>query len=567
MPTDAANGLTTFSLHATEDAASGTIEQLREESAAHAGLAASDDSTGATENPEAAARRYLAQALDSAAVPSLTAPQAAGTTSRFKAISTETIPLTGTQMVKFRQTLHDIPVYGSLVTVELDESNALVSLESTLGTPEGVDPVASVSPAEARTAAESAPDGYTPTSMDAVPKLHYYFDVPTSTWRLVYILEDVPVTLDRSGESESGQRPLEPPRFVDYVVDAHDGQVVAVLPRTPSVASGEEQKALDAFGAERTFLASTNEDGNLVLVDPVLNVETYDFGFKDPTTTPGLPGDDITYPPDWTPAAVSGHANAAAVSDYMRTVLLRNNIDDQGGAMVSTINCVVVDADDGEQEWHNAFWTGQLKQMVYGQVRRGEELRTLAANIDVVAHEMFHGVTDSTARLEYHVQSGAMNESYSDIFGTIVANRGNDDPRTWDWNLGENLFVGDEPLRDLSDPPRFGDPAHMDDFVVKPDDRGGDWGGVHTNSGIHNKAAYNLLTAENDDGTLALTADESAAVFYLALTQRLSRTSQFIDSRRAAVTSARSLFRNLPTEELERKVAAVENAFEAVGIR
>jgi Zn-dependent metalloprotease len=567
MPTDATNGLTSFSLHATEDA-SGTIDQLREESAASIGLAAEDAGGSSAVNPETAARRFLSQALESASVPSLAAPEAAGATSRFKAISTETIPLTGTNIVKFRQTLHDIPVYGSLVAVELDESNALVSLESTLGTPEGVDPVASVSPAQARAVAESAPDGYTPTSLDAVPKLHYYFDTQASAWRLVYILEDVPVTLDRSDDSAGdGQRPLEPPRFVDYVIDAHDETVVAVLPRTPSVASGEEQTALDAFGVERTFLASKNDDGNLVLVDPVHNVETYDFGFKDPTTTPGLPGDDITYPPDWTPAAVSGHANAAAVSDYMRTVLLRNNIDDQGGAMVSTINCVVVDADDGPQEWHNAFWTGQLKQMVYGQVRRGEELRTLAANIDVVAHEMFHGVTDSTARLEYHVQSGAMNESYSDIFGTIVANRGNDDPRTWDWNLGENLFVGDEPLRDLSNPPRFGDPAHMDDFVVKPDDRGGDWGGVHTNSGIHNKAAYNLLTAENEDGTLTLTADESAAVFYLALTQRLSRTSQFIDSRRAAVTSARSLFRNLPTEELERKVAAVEKAFEDVGIR
>ena len=567
MPTDAANGLTTFSLHATEDAASGTIEQLREESAAHAGLAASDDSGGATENPEAAARRYLAQALDSAAVPSLTAPQAAGTTSRFKAISTETIPLTGTQMVKFRQTLHDIPVYGSLVTVELDESNALVSLESTLGTPEGVDPVASISPAQARTAAESAPDGYTPTSLDAVPKLHYYFDARTSDWRLVYILEDVPVTLDRSGESESGAAAARA-----APVRGLRGRRPRRTGRCGAAADAERRERRGADGPGRVRCGAhvprvqerRRKPGPR---GPGPQRRDLRLRVQGPHHHPGLPGDDITYPPDWTPAAVSGHANAAAVSDYMRTVLLRNNIDDQGGAMVSTINCVVVDADDGEQEWHNAFWTGQLKQMVYGQVRRGEELRTLAANIDVVAHEMFHGVTDSTARLEYHVQSGAMNESYSDIFGTIVANRGNDDPRTWDWNLGENLFVGDEPLRDLSDPPRFGDPAHMDDFVVKPDDRGGDWGGVHTNSGIHNKAAYNLLTAENEDGTLALTADESAAVFYLALTQRLSRTSQFVDSRRAAVTSARSLFRNLPTEELERKVAAVENAFEAVGIR
>jgi bacillolysin/neutral peptidase B len=204
--------------------------------------------------------------------------------------------------------------------------------------------------------------------------------------------------------------------------------------------------------------------------------------------------------------------------------------------------------------------------MVYGQVLRGNELRSLSANIDVVAHEMFHGVTDHTSRLEYAFQSGALNESYSDIFGTIVANLGNDDPRTWDWLLGEKLLAGDKPFRDLSDPERFRQPAHMDQFQVLPNTRAGDWGGVHVNSGIHNKAAFNLFTAQAADGSLALSPAEVAAVFYLALTQRLSRTSQFSDSRRAIVASARTLFRALPADQLARKVAAIEGAFDAVGI-
>ena len=204
--------------------------------------------------------------------------------------------------------------------------------------------------------------------------------------------------------------------------------------------------------------------------------------------------------------------------------------------------------------------------MVYGQVLRGDVLMSLSANIDVVAHEMFHGVTDHTSRLEYAFQPGALNESYSDIFGTIIANYGNDDPRTWDWLLGEKLLPGDRPFRDLSNPPAFGQPGHMDDFNVLPNTRAGDWGGVHINSGIHNKAAFNMLTAEDEAGALTLTPPEVAAVFYLALTQRLSRTSQFADSRRAVVTSARTLFRTLPTDEQDRKIAAVEAAFEAVGI-
>jgi len=468
--------------------------------------------------------------------------------------------------VKFRQTVNNIPVYGSLVTVEIDDSNNLLSIDTALGEPEGVDPVATVSPADALTAAAAAPDGYEPKLNGVVPRLNYYFDTAQSRWRLVYILEDVPVTLDRTAESLSDRESqLEPPRFIDYVVDAHDGHVVVLLPRTPSmaVAAGKKQTGADSFGVKRAFLVS-QEGGRLVLRDPVHNVETFDFGFGDPAVDADrLPGDRIFKPPAYPPAAVSAHANAVAVSDFLRTVLMRDNIDGSGGLMQSTINCVVGEDSPGPKQWHNAFWDGQ--QMVYGQVLRANELRSLSANVDVVAHEMFHGVTDHTSRLEYAFQSGALNESYSDIFGTIVANLGNDDPRSWDFKIGENLFVGDKPLRDLSDPTRFGQPAHMNQFRVLPNTRAGDWGGVHINSGIHNKAAFNMLTAE-EDATLILSPDEVGAVFYLALTQRLSRTSQFADSRRHVVASARTLFRTLPAEQQSRKVAAVDAAFAAVGI-
>jgi Zn-dependent metalloprotease len=561
----AGNGLKSFSLHAFDESSSGAMEQLQEERTAYAGMRREGAVSESDLDPETAARRLLDQALASEAVPSLTAPVANGTTSQFKTIGTETVPLTGTRTVKFRQMVNDIPVYGSLVTVELDDGNNLVGIDSALGEPEGVDPVATVSPANALAAAEAAPDGYAPRLTGVIPRLSYYFDVGASRWRLVYILQDVPVILDRTAEPQADREShLEPPRFMDYVVDAHDGQVVALLPRTPSIAAGEEQTATDSFGVERTFLVSP-QDGRLVLSDPIHNVQTFDFRFGDPAVHSDLlPGDAIANPPSWAPGAISAHANAVAVSDFLRAVLQRDNIDGSGGAMMSTINCVVGDNSPGPKQWHNAFWDG--RQMVYGQVLRGDELRSLSANIDVVAHEMFHGVTDRTSRLEYAFQPGALNESYSDIFGTIVANSGNDDPRSWDWLLGERLLVDDQPFRDLSDPARFGQPAHMDDFQSLPNTRAGDWGGVHVNSGIHNKAAFNLLTTEDDDGTLTLSPAEAAAAFYLTLTQRLSRTSQFADSRRHMVASARTLFRALPADQQARKVAAVEAAFQAVGI-
>jgi Zn-dependent metalloprotease len=106
----------------------------------------------------------------------------------------------------------------------------------------------------------------------------------------------------------------------------------------------------------------------------------------------------------------------------------------------------------------------------------------------------------------------------------------------------------------------------MDDFAVLSNDEEGDFGGVHTNSGIHNKAAFNILTAEDDSRNLILEPQEVAAVFYLDLTQQLSRTSGFSDSRRGALTSARTLFRNLSQAKQDAKIRAIEKGFTAVGI-
>ena len=141
------------------------------------------------------------------AVPSLTAPVANGTTSEFKTIGTETVPLTGTRTVKFRQTLHDIPVYGSLVTVELGRTTAWSASTPRWASPKASTRSPTVSPAEAMEAAAAAPDGYTPTWTGVVPRLQLLLRPCGLAWRLVYILEDVPVTLDRSRPAAgSGQR-------------------------------------------------------------------------------------------------------------------------------------------------------------------------------------------------------------------------------------------------------------------------------------------------------------------------------------------------------------------------
>jgi Zn-dependent metalloprotease len=552
------NGLRAFSMHAFDETKAPIVAKLLDERASSPMFAMRGTANIGQLDPETAAQDYLRQTLQSKAVPGLVAPKSDGTVSEFKSLGTETIPLTATKTVKFRQTLNKIPVYGSLVTVELDDANNLVSINSSLGEPERVSPVAKVAPSQAVKAVQEYP-GFKKELANIVPHLTYYFDNGGARWHLAFILEDVPVT----PESSSNRENKPAPRYMDYIVDAQTGRVITELPRTPSLASVVVNE-VDGQGKPRQIRVETS-GSKKTLLDTSLNVQTFDFNFGDPAANEkGLPGGSIGSPPKWDPSAVSAHANAAAVAEFLRNVLSRNNIDNKGGPLNSSINCVVRKESRDGRQWFNAYWNGS--QMVYGQRLNGSRLLSLSIDLDVVGHEMFHGVTDFTARLEYVNQSGAMNESYSDIFGVIIANFSNPDTRTWSWKIGEGLSPDGKPFRDMKDPTLFDQPANMKNFKLLPSTENGDWGGVHTNSGIHNKAAYNILTAEDGAGNLALTPKEVAAIFYLALTQQLSRSSQFSDSRRGVISSARSLFRTLPSDQQKLKLDAIASGFSAVGI-
>lgn len=526
------NGLEGFSMHAGASEDSSQFAALT--TAVAAGPAAFGAEIAAAPNdraaaamlikldPETAARSYLKEALASTDLPDLSDPVGESQGSEFKSLGTETLPLTGTRTVKFRQQLNKIPIYGSLVTVELDDANRLLALNSNLGNPEKVSQVAKISPAEAlEVAAKHA--GVKPGTSTSVPRLHYYFDPKTSKWRLVYIVEDVA----RAGTAKKQHARIASLTF-DFIVDAQTGALVSQLPRTPSAATmGSGQ---DDGDQTRTFEISKGSGNKSLLRNPTLKIDTYDFAFQDVRLQPSkLPGTLISNPPTWNGAAVSAHANAEHVVGFLRQVLMRNNIDNAGGVVASSINCLYDGMSDG-QVWENAVW--HLGQMMYGQVRDASgALRTLARNVDIVAHEMFHGVTELTARLEYANESGALNESLSDIFGVIVSNYHEPNIRNWNWEVGEGLTRTGSPFRDMSDPTKFNQPAHMRDYVDLPNTRDGDYGGVHVNSGIHNFAMYKLTSAANGPGFL-FTAKDVASLYYITVTQYLSRTSGFGDCLR-----------------------------------
>jgi len=118
----------------------------------------------------------------------------------------------------------------------------------------------------------------------------------------------------------------------------------------------------------------------------------------------------------------------------------------------------------------------------------------------------------------------------------------------------------------MKQPSRCGQPEKMSQFRQLPNTRSGDFGGVHVNSGIHNFAAFKVITSRNAAGFISKPS-EVAAIFYIALTQQLTRRSDFSASRRAVTLAARTFFRNDPPATLAAKVKAITDAFTAVGIK
>ncbi|KAF2755527.1 zincin [Pseudovirgaria hyperparasitica] len=152
----------------------------------------------------------------------------------------------------------------------------------------------------------------------------------------------------------------------------------------------------------------------------------------------------------------------------------------------------------------NAFWDG--KQMVFGD-GDGTIFRDFTSRDDVIGHELTHAVTQFTANLIYENQPGALNESISDVFGIMVKQYKLGKPAAEaNWILAEGIWgpgINGRGLRDMQNPgtayndPKIGkdpQPAHMKDYKKLPNTADGDYGGVHINSGIPNKAFYLAAT-------------------------------------------------------------------------
>lgn len=252
-------------------------------------------------------------------------------------------------------------------------------------------------------------------------------------------------------------------------------------------------------------------------------------------------------------AAVSAHYYAGVVYDFYKNLFGRISIDNNGMNLVSTVHY--------GSNYNNAFWDGS--QMVYGD-GDGYNFTYFSGDLDVVGHEMTHGVTERTANLNYENQSGALNESMSDVLGVLIQTYDKYNVKTggtWsfnaaDWVVGDKIYTPNTPgdaLRSLADPTLYDQPDNMADYQNLPDTEEGDYGGVHTNSGIPNKAAYLVAKAIGNEKT--------ARIYYRGLTTYMTSTTNFSKARKALVQAATDLYGASSAE-----VSAVNNAFASVGV-
>lgn len=253
-------------------------------------------------------------------------------------------------------------------------------------------------------------------------------------------------------------------------------------------------------------------------------------------------------------AGLDAHWGAEMVYEYFKQKHSRNSWDNNNGALLSYVNAnLVVFGYDND----NAFWDGN--RMTYGL---GSSLSPFTT-LDICAHEIGHGICQSTANLLYQGESGAINEALSDIWGACVENWATTNKQTW--TCGEDLGFA---IRSMSNPKFYGDPDTYNGINWINPSSSYDHGGVHTNSGVMNYWFYLLSqggSGTNDIGNtynvVGVGIDKAAKIVYRTEVYYMTSSSNFSDARTYTIQAAANLY-GLNSNE----VIAVTNAWHAVGI-
>ena len=420
----------------------------------------------------------------------------------------------GMEHVRFRQTYLGIAVTGGELTVHLWDRSVVAVNAKTLPDLKGVATVPTVTASEARTLASEAVEeglGVTGASLSE-PRLELLnkglLGGRGFATTLVWFIEARKIDLR------------------EYIwIDARAGRVVLQFSQ---LTDARDREVYDA-----------NDPGDGI------------YG--------SLPGTLVRSeggPPVAGPAAADANAAyeySGDTYDYFHDHHGRDSYDDAGATLISTVRYC---PNSVSCPYANAFWNGV--QMVYGA--------GFPAADDVDAHELTHAVTERTANLFYYMQSGALNESFSDIFGETVdlLNGAGTDTAGVRWLMGEDV-PGFGAIRNMEDPTDFGDPGKMSDAgFVCADDYRGDGGGVHSNSGVPNKAYYLMVDGATYNGQTVsgIGLTKAGKVQYRTLSQYLLSGSDFLDNYNALRQSCRDLIGTAGITEAD--CTQVKKALDAV---
>jgi bacillolysin len=274
-------------------------------------------------------------------------------------------------------------------------------------------------------------------------------------------------------------------------------------------------EALDQRGVTRPGGAACDIGAYEGSVPADLEMRTTTFTAKNAHILPGYKMCDQSQPActgGVDPQADSAQSYAIDAFNYFLSRYGRNGADDNALPVIATVHY--------QTDYDNSFWNGE--QMVFG------DSHGWARADDVVAHEFSHGITENTSKLFYYYQSGAINESLSDMWGEFVdqTNAKGTDNGTVRWQIGEDIS-GLGAIRNMQNPPAFGQPDSTKSRYYYQGWQ--DNGGVHVNSGVNNKAVY-LLT---DGGTFnkrtvsALGITKVSDIYYEVETHLLTSASDY----------------------------------------
>ena len=493
----------------------GTVTYLALPKKASAGIKA-NPASAAKAQPQVVAKKFLAE---NRALLKLDDPDAE------TQLTGEQVENSGQSHLRFQQIYRGIPLFGKELLVHLDGERDVYLLQGRYEpTPRTIDTLPRIAP-EAATSAAFKDIGLG------------VYQLPTSSSALV-------IHTSTRGAMKLAYKIVTTPRLDErwiHFVDANSG---AVIDRIYDVQEAVEPgSGTDLNGQVQSFnVWSAGSGFNLIdPTTPTVDVPGYDpiaaINAGNPKsdtfilTAENLDGSNLKFVTSasansWDATGVSAADNTRKVFDYFQRTHGRNSIDGKGGSLLAVIHF--------EEKLENAFWSSPY--MVYGD--GGDTFKPLAGCLDVAGHEMTHGVVENTAGLIYQNQSGALNESFADIFGAMVDRA--------DWTLGEDCTKRSPfYLRNMANP-ALGlsrQPTKMSEYRQLPQTKQGDNGGVHVNSGIPNRAAYLMAEGLALEGLgTSIGRGPTEQIFYRALTTYLTQSSQFLDARRATIKAAQDLF-------------------------